>query len=212
MNKITKAKHINQLKFILAITFLIVTLLFSGVVYANTIEIDTVLDDAFIHFSQDWPMAAQTYTRGTQPEMEVYGYYSSQLGRTHRDLSFIKFDLSQIGDSSTISSIKLKIWANKATRTPVIARVAEDDWYEDGDGMITWENQPAAPDVLSDLNQSLNIWSYGDPQQWIEFELANINWDPATDLADNKLSLRLAPIPEITVIGRQRRILYTPQF
>jgi hypothetical protein len=117
---------------------------------------------------------------------KVYGlayYLSVYFDGAVYNRSYLKFDLSSIPDSATITEAKLWLYcftSNDLSLPQVdINHVADDNWSET---TLTWSNRPAFDATKLDTSSAA-------VNNWQTFNLLNGNWNYALDLSDDFLSL-----------------------
>ena len=193
MKCIIKTNYINTSVFLASI-FLIITLLFSGIALADPFS-GILTDDIELMTEYYWPDYQPGFysNYATDDDMEAYSYTGSNNFRYN--YSFIKFDLSSIPDDYTISSVTLGLYALRSRYEPIIYRVTNDNWVDDGLDQLQWETPPYwnnkyPPNMPRDgllFNGHEDGWDITDA--WVYFDL---NWeDYTTDLADNYFTIAL---------------------
>lgn len=118
---------------------------------------------------------APTSNYGTSTNLYIQ---SSNAGSYKNERAWLRFDLSSIPSSATITGATLQMWNWKSTGATMPAEVhggSSDTWVESGTGSIAWNNQPAygsALDTQSLVSGVKNVW---------------YNWD-VTSFAQTKFS------------------------
>jgi hypothetical protein len=172
--------------------------LITGLILLLTLIVATPNDglaDTYSQYSDD-----DALVNSTKPN-NIYGlthYLSVYFDGDVYNRSYLKFDLSSIPDSATITGARLWLWCFTSNNYPTpqvdLNHVTNDTWNET---TLTWNNRPAFDNIKLDSSAPV-------VNNWQMFNLLNgNNWNYAVDLADNYLSLIIKEGEPLTSIVKQ---------
>lgn len=159
----------------------------AGTAMAVEVVISPPTDDVYIDSTA--PNTNYNYTPENTKLIARHSYIGPS--DTH---SILKFDLSAVPDSATITSATLNMYCRGFCNELVFAyRMDHDDWSEN---TATWNSySPYFGDKLQLDARQVTVINY-DPPYWEEWDMSGMDWQ--NDLDDNVLTVMLTAWVEST--------------
>ena len=165
--------------------WIIVTILIGSAIsaIADTYRADVIADAYTYYRWSGWPYPSHDGSYGLATSLYIYNYKNGDS--VEYAYAYLKFDLGGLPEGATIDSVTFHVKGWSDTVLPAnINYVGDDSWNETN---LDYYSQPSNQVGVADTSS----WIIDSNTLWMARSLAVSNWNPAADIEDDELSLRL---------------------